>query len=81
MCEIWKNVTVVPFSNYYTVSNLGNIKQIHQNSLRKQTIGSWGYKVVHLCASGKSKSFLVHRLVAMAFLENPENKTQVNHID
>lgn len=40
-----------------------------------------GYKVVHLSKNGKTKMFRHHRLVAMAFLDNSENKEYVNHID
>lgn len=91
MQEIWKNVPVEPFSEYYMVSNLGNVKRIKEcskyiNSAKylftlNPRIGSWGYKVVNLSLFGKSKVFLVHRLVAMAFIENPLNKKQVNHKD
>lgn len=91
MCEIWKNVTVHPYSDCYMVSNLGNFKRIKPCSrympsakklgLISQRVGTWGYKVVHLSFFGQSKSFLAHRLVAMAFLENPLNKREVNHKD
>jgi len=39
------------------------------------------YKRVTLCKDGKTKRFMVHRLVAKAFIPNPEDKPQVNHID
>lgn len=39
------------------------------------------YMKVALCIKGKLKQFLVHRLVAKAFVPNPENKREVNHID
>ena len=91
MREIWKNITIQPYCDYYMVSSLGKVKRIkecskYNNSSKRlgilnQPIGSWGYKVVKLTVFGNSKSFLVHRLVAMAFLENEKEKKQVNHID
>ena len=40
-----------------------------------------GYMQVTLCQDGKQKKMLVHRLVAMAYIENPDNKPQVDHIN
>lgn len=51
----------------------GHIKSIH--------IGKNGYKVVSLYNKGETKDCLLHRLLALAFIPNPENKPQVNHID
>lgn len=91
MQEIWKNVTIDPYSDYYMVSNLGNIQRIkpcgkHKKSantlgLLKPKIGTWGYYVINLSLFGETNSFLVHRLVAMAFIDNPQLKEQVNHKD
>lgn len=47
----------------------------------KLVVDSRGYLVVGLTANGKRKSFSVHRLVAEAFIPNPENKSCINHID
>lgn len=91
MQEIWKNVPIDPYSDFFMVSNYGNIKMIKKCSIHRHfdgketlitpNIGSWGYKVIRLTALNQSKDFLVHRLVAMTFIDNPAGKTQVNHID
>jgi len=47
----------------------------------KQKTDKKGYKRVELHIGGKQKTFLVHRLIATAFIENPEKKRTVNHID
>lgn len=90
--EIWKDVK--NYEGLYQVSNLGNIKSLDRivetknrgNYLRKgklqnKSINSFGYESVGFTINSKTKIFLVHRLVAIAFIENPENKPQVNHID
>ena len=77
MEEIWK-----PIDNYpnYNVSNLGNIKNIKTNKVLKINCKD-GYNNISLSQKENRKSFKVHRLVALAFIENPENKSDVNHKD
>lgn len=48
---------------------------------RKKTYISNGYEVVQLKVEGKYKNFYIHRMVAQSFIDNPEDKPQVNHID
>ena len=75
--EIWK--TCSDF-NMYEVSNLGQVRNKKtKRILREATQG--GYKCVGLMLNNKIISRRVHRLVAKEFIENPENKPQVNHID
>lgn len=83
--EIWKNI--IGYDGMYQVSNLGNVKSF---KCKKETImigkiQTKGYRSVHLYdknnIKNKNKSFLFHRLVALAFIPNPENKPQVNHIN
>ncbi|HDX9500157.1 TPA: HNH endonuclease [Bacillus thuringiensis] len=45
------------------------------------SIGKTGYKVIGLYCKGKQKMYKVHRLVALAFIPNPENKNIINHIN
>ena len=72
-----------PIDGYdnYSISNYGNVKNSKTNRIMKPGNNTHGYKGVSLCKNGKVKSFRVHRLVGMAFLENPDNKEMIDHID
>lgn len=82
--EVWKDIG--DYNGLYQVSNYGRVKSSGKKSnhkgaiiLKQATIQ--GYKMVTLTKNSKGKMFKVHRLVALAFIPNPENKPQVNHID
>ena len=86
--EIWKPIK--DYEKLYEISNYGNVKSIlfrnniiqkEQNKILKQNTNDFGYLVVQLRKDGKKKSYYVHRLVAEAFIENPNNFTEINHKD
>lgn len=77
MTEKWKDVD--GYDGLYKVSNLGRVKGKHR--IKSQQDNGKGYLMVRLNKNGESRWHLVHRLVAKAFIENPENKPTVNHID
>ena len=89
--EIWKDIKY--YEGLYQISNYGNVKSlpkerrnrrgvyIQKEKLLSLTNTSTGYKKVELVKDGKRKGFKVHRLVAQAFIPNPDEKPQVNHID
>ena len=79
MEEIWKDIA--GYENLYQVSNLGNVKTVKQNKILKQHISVHGYLRCRMRKNNKTKKFVVHRLVAKAFIPNPENKPCVDHID
>lgn len=82
--EIWKDV--IGYEGLYQVSNLGRIKSLNRKGrlsevILKQTIQKTGYCYVGLSNNNSLKSILLHRIVLKAFIQNPENKPQVNHIN
>lgn len=90
--EIWKDV--IGFEGIYQVSSFGRVMSIDRMTIHK-TYGTKvfkpsknlklqdnkGYKCIRFSFNGKGVSREVHRLVAIAFIPNPENKKCVNHID
>ena len=75
--EIWKKIT--NFENY-EVSNYGNVRNKKTNKYLKKE-NTKGYLRISLSKNGKVKRFQIHRLVALNFIENLQNKKCVNHID
>lgn len=57
------------------------IKTIRKGKILKPRITRYGYEKVLLTKNNKSKNYFVHRLVAISFIENPNNYNEVNHID
>lgn len=82
MDEIWKDIK--GYNGHYQVSNLGKIKSFKrcpQGKLLKTNIDCDGYETVSLTLNKKPRKYKVHRLVAIAFLDNTNNLTEINHKD
>ena len=91
MEEIWKDIK--NYEGIYQVSSLGNVRSLDmqvwsgtvyytkKGRVLKAGINRNGYYTVVLCKDRIQKSYDVHRLVAMTFIENNLNKKAVNHID
>ena len=93
MEEIWKDIE--GFEGYYQVSNFGKVRSLDRiikngetstylkrGMMLKQFVDSTGaYWMVSLVKNNKSSTKSVHRLVAKAFIPNPDNKPQVGHKD
>jgi hypothetical protein len=93
LMELWKDVK--GYEGCYQVSNLGNIRSLdrrvvnHQGGTTRICKGGLmtpfdnghGYLVIALCKDNKRKNHYMHRLVADAFVENPDEKNIINHLD
>lgn len=77
--DIWRPVS--EFEGQYMVNQNGDIYSAKKKIIRKPVLGNNGYYHVMLKSNGIRKSFMVHRIVAMAFIANPDNKKTVNHKD
>lgn len=89
--EIWKDI--IGYEGLYQISSWGNVKSLERKVNRgkyfrivkervlKISLNSIGYCQIKLCKNGKQKVLRVHRLVAIHFIDNLDNKLEVNHID
>ncbi len=89
--EVWKDIK--GYEGLYQVSSLGRVKSLSRvvvksngrnNSVKGRILKSYscrGYRYVDICKNGIYKKCKIHRLVAEAFLPNPDNLPQVNHKD
>lgn len=79
MNEIWKDIK--DYEGIYQVSNLGRVMRVTTGRVLKPLKHIKGYYRVDLSRNSVTSHQSIHRLVAQAFIPNPENKPQVNHID
>lgn len=91
--ENWKDIK--GYEGFYQVSDCGRVRSLERDvfspngtvnrhieeKILVPVLNNKGYSLVNLFKNGKGKLMLVHRLVAMAFIPNPENKSQINHRD
>lgn len=77
--ETWKDIP--GYEGLYVVSSLGQIKNLTRNIILKTKVKDTWYRYVSLTKNGKQKRFSLHRVLAITFIPNPENKAHVNHID
>lgn len=85
--EIWKDIK--GYEGLYQISNYGRVKSLPrmmknrkcEEIIKAPSVLPKGYLKVSLCKNGKIKYFFIHRLVAEAFIPNPNNFPCVNHKD
>ena len=75
--ETWKDIS--GFEGIYQVSNRGNVRR--NGRIKSQAIDHGGYCTVSLSVQSKQRTMSVHRIVATAFIPNPDGKRTVNHKD
>lgn len=71
----------IPGFPNYLITRCGNVVNKRTKRILKNSINKDGYAKIRLSDSQKKKSYSVHRLVGMAFIKNPNNLPQINHLD
>lgn len=76
---MWKDIK--DYEGLYEISDEGEVRNYVTKKLLTGDINNFGYYRVKLYKNNKQKTFFRHRLVAQAFIPNPNNFSEVNHID
>ena len=76
--EVWREIDGY---DKYAVSSFGRVKNTHTGKVLKARTNKYGYLIIDLYENAIRKSYLVHRLVACAFIDNPDDKLCVDHKD
>ena len=76
---IWKPIN--GYENLYHVSLCGKIRNARNTKILQPVKQNNGYLYITLCKNGEKRLHRIHRLVALAFLDNPDNLPVVHHID
>lgn len=81
MEEIWKDIE--GYENLYQVSNMGRVRSLRygKSKILKNSVNKGSYCKVGLVKNSVYKNFYVHRLVAIHFIPNPDNKPHIDHIN
>lgn len=77
--EKWKLISKT--DNLYAISTLGRVMSMKKGNIMKTTVTNKGYELLVAHINGKQKGYTIHRLVAEAFIPNPNNYPIVNHKD
>ena len=72
---------IVGYEGLYQISNYGNVYSFYSNKILKPAKDTKGYYFVNLVKDRKNKTKRIHRLIAIHFISNPNNKREVNHVD
>ena len=81
--EQWKDI--IGYEGLYQISSYGRVKSLPRKGCKGQIVKpsftNSGYQQTHLCKNGKAVTKMVHRIVAIHFIYNPDNLPEVNHIN
>lgn len=77
----WKTIIIDGKETNYEISNIGEVRNKTTGYILKNSLNEFGYNKIGIVINNHSYSKKVHRLVAIAFIPNPENKREVNHIN
>lgn len=75
----WKPTHIFP--EYYRISDSGELYSVRADKILRYSVDPYGYRYYVLCVEGNRRTIKAHRLVAMAFIPNPDSKPAIDHIN